>query len=432
MDFMGKRKYFIGASLILLLASVVGFFKPGPNYGTDFTGGTELEVLVGDGVEAGTIRSTVEKLGFDGPEVVSVQNRAGRNQYIIRVKEVSSLSDEQKAQIGDALCLTGEDGSPPKRDDCPEALHTKEVKFSPGGDKVSARYVNEVCGPPRAAVPAKDGEPAKPAVPCPPRADIAERLTGKVAGVELRQEDNNPFVENPRDSRVEFKLKSKADQIMDGLKAELGEDKVPGTPLRAEWVGPKAGKQLRDAAIISLSIAMIFIMVYIAFRFDMRFAPGAIIALLHDVSIGAGAIIVTQREFTLSTVAALLTIIGYSVNDTVAIYDRVRENLGSHRKMSFPDIINLSITQMFGRTLRTASTATVAILPFLFWGTGVIRDFAFTLLVGGLIVGTYSSIYIAAPITELIDRWFFAKRAQKAKRRVTRPRKAQSEAGAAA
>src|SRR5690606_24254230 len=113
-----------------------------------------------------------------------------------------------------------------------------------------------------------------------------------------------------------------------------------------------------------------------------------------------------QREVTLSTVAALLTIVGYSINDTVVVYDRIRENLGKYRKMTFPRIINRSITEVLSRTIRTSATTAAALLPFLFFGTGVIKDFAFALLVG-ILVGTYSSIYMAAPLTEYIDRKFF-------------------------
>jgi preprotein translocase subunit SecF len=209
---------------------------------------------------------------------------------------------------------------------------------------------------------------------------------------------------------VEIHLKSKGDQLMDGLRRELGADKVPAQALRVEWIGPKAGAQLRDAAIKSIVVAIFFIMAYIAFRFDLRFAPGGILALVHDVGIALGAMVITQREITLSTVAAMLTIVGYSITDTVVVYDRIRENLQKHRNMSFPEIINLSISEMLGRTIIVSGVTALSMVMFLFWGTGVIKDFAFALLVG-IIVGTYSSIYVAAPLTEWIDRRFFGSKA---------------------
>src|SRR4030095_6391892 len=169
-----------------------------------------------------------------------------------------------------------------------------------------------------------------------------------------------------------------------------------------EWIGPKAGAQLRDAAIKSIGVAIFFIMADIAFRFDLRFAPGGIVALVHDVGIALGAMVLTRKEITLPTVAAMLTIVGYSITDTVVVYDRIRENLGRHRGKSFSNVINLSISEMFGRTIISSGVTSLSMVMFLVWGTGVIKDFAFCLLVG-IIVGTYSSIYVAAPLTEWID-----------------------------
>lgn len=415
-DFMGLRTYFIGGSMLLVLASFVALFYPGPRWGTDFSGGTEVEAVFGEGIDAGAVREAVQKSDFESPDVVGVDSAQGRNQFIIRVKEVTTLTDEQKASIERALCLVPEEGGAPPGD-CPEALRTSEVKFSPGGDKITARYEKEACGP-------AEGE-----VLCPPRADIRSQLTGKVEGIELRKGTQNPFVQNPRDNKVEFFLKSRGDQIIDGLRVQLG-DKAPEAALRVEWVGPKAGKQLRDAAIKSIAIALIFIMVYVAFRFDMRFAPGGIIALIHDAAIATGAMILTGREVTLSTVAALLTIIGFSINDTVVVYDRIRENLGRHRHMTFPAIINRSITEMLGRTFKTSATTMLSITPFMFWGTGVIKDFAFCMLVG-CTAGIYSSIYIAAPLTEIIDKKIFRQTVKK-KRRVVRRKKEAESVGAPA
>ncbi len=127
----------------------------------------------------------------------------------------------------------------------------------------------------------------------------------------------------------------------------------------------------------SVAIAIIFIMAYIAFRFDLRFAPGGIVALVHDVGIALGAMVIARKEITLSTVAAMLTIVGYSINDTVIVYDRIRENLGKHRGMSFAKIINLSVSEMLGRTIITSGVTALSIVCFLWWGTGVIRDFSF-------------------------------------------------------
>lgn len=389
-DFMGYRWYFIGFSILMLVLSAVSFVYPGPKMGTDFKGGTEVEVAFNVAVSSADVRSAVETAGFAAPDVVSVADPAHPNRFLIRVQEVSVLTDAQKAKVRDHLCLVDESG---KVDEarCPVGARASEVKFSPGGDKISVRY-----------------EAA------PVLATIAQQLVG-VEGVQLRVGGTNPILVSERDHKVEVYFKSKGDQLMDGLRSALGADKVPDQALRVEWIGPKAGAQLRDAAIKSIAVAIVFIMAYIAFRFDMRFAPGGILALVHDVGIAMGAMIITRREITLSTVAAMLTIVGYSITDTVVVYDRIRENLGKHRGMSFSAVINLSISEMLGRTIITSGVTALSMLMFLFWGTGVLKDFAFTLLVG-IIVGTYSSIYVAAPLTEWIDRQFFGASADQRKK----------------
>lgn len=403
LDFMGTRRYFIGVSVLLCAACLISLWKPGIKLGTDFLGGTEVEVAFTQPIEAGDVREAVERAGFASPEVVKVDTGKSANQFLVRVQEVSTLTEEQKASIESALCLAPEEGEL-DRNVCPESLETTEVKFSPGGDKISARFKADVCGK------------ATPDVACPPREDIRKQLVGKVVGVELRPGANNPVVQNARDRKVEFFLKSKGDQIMDGLKASLGADKVPEAPLRVEWIGPKAGKQLRDAAVISISLSLIVIMLYVAFRFDVRFAPGGIVALMHDVLIAVGAMVATQRELTLSGVAALLTVVGFSMNDTVVIYDRIRENLGKYRHMTFPQLINRSVTETLSRTFRTSTTAIAAIVPFMFYGTQVIKDFAFAMFVG-MIAGIYSTIFIASPITDWLDRKFFGRKLSKKRRR---------------
>ncbi len=381
-DFMSKRRYFIGVSVLVLLLSVVSYFKPGLRLGTDFKGGTEVELAFSSAISAADVRAGVEEAGFDAPEVVAVADPANPNRFLIRVQEVSGLDEAQKATVRERLCLVPE-GAPVPEDRCPPAKRASEVRFSPGGDKISVRY--EVA---------------------PDLAGIKEQLA-KIEGVEVRPGAHNPTIVSERDHKVDIQLKSKGDQLLDGLRQKLGADVVPAQALRVEWIGPKAGAQLRDAAIKSVGIALIFIMAYVSFRFDLRFAPGGIVALVHDVGIAMGAMAITQREITISTVAAMLTIVGYSINDTVIVYDRIRENLTKHRAMSFAQVINLSISEMLGRTIITSGVTALSMLAFLWWGTGVIRDFAFALLVG-IGVGTYSSIYIAAPFTELIDKRFFA------------------------
>ncbi len=243
-----------------------------------------------------------------------------------------------------------------------------------------------------------------------------------VSGVSLRASATNPQILNPRDHRVEIQLLSKGDQLIERLRDKLGAEAVPASAaLRVEWVGPKAGKQLRDSARNAVVIAIVCIMLYLAFRFDLRFAPGVIVACVHDAMVVIGVFILFRKEISLTTVTAVLTVVGYSMNDTVVIYDRIRENLGRHRGKSFAQIINLSVSETLSRTILTSGATMLSTLAFFVYGTGVIKDFMLAMVIG-IVAGTYSSIYVAAPLTEWIDKRM-AKPAS-AKKRLSAPARA--------
>lgn len=376
-DFMRMRKYWIFLSIALTVASLISLYIPGPNYGTDFRGGTEIEVAFDKPVEASKIRHAVTASGhFSEPDVVQVQTPNNVSQFLIRVQEISTVDEGTKEALRKALCL-GVEGDDEAT--CPKTARATEVKFSAGGDKLSVRYDVE------------------------PDLEKVKEQVSAVPNVKLRVSDKNPQIVNKRDNRVEIQLQSKGDQLMDVLRQQLGDDVVPDHPLRVEWVGPKAGKQLRDSARNAVALSIVFIMIYLAFRFDLRFAPGVVLACVHDALVVLGAFVLTRREVTLSTIAAVLTIVGYSMNDTVVVYDRIRENLGKYRGKSFGEIINLSVSETLSRTLLTSLSTLLSVLAFFIWGTGVIKDFAFAMVVG-IVAGTYSSIYVAAPLTEWIDK----------------------------
>jgi preprotein translocase subunit SecF len=164
---------------------------------------------------------------------------------------------------------------------------------------------------------------------------------------------------------------------------------------RVEMVGPKVGKDLRMKALLSILYAIIGIVIYISWRFEFQYAIAAIIALIHDVLITMGAFSVLDKEFTLVIVAAFLTIIGYSLNDTIVVFDRIRENTRRKSKESLSNAINTSINQTLSRTLLTSGTTLLVVVALFFLGGEIIHDFSFALLVG-VVVGTYSSIFIAS------------------------------------
>lgn len=174
--------------------------------------------------------------------------------------------------------------------------------------------------------------------------------------------------------------------------------------LKNDIVGPKAGAQLRISAFKAIAWAILAIMIYLALRFDYKFAPGAIAALLHDVIIIVGAFILTQKEFSLQIVAALLAIIGYSVNDTVVIYDRVREIEAAHPELGSFQVMNRALNETMSRTIITSLTVLGVSLVMLFMGGSVIHDFFFAMTVG-VVLGVYSTIFIAVPMTVFTERF---------------------------
>ncbi len=171
---------------------------------------------------------------------------------------------------------------------------------------------------------------------------------------------------------------------------------------RVETVGPKIGKELRGDAVAAVLIAMLGIVIYISIRFQFRYAVAAIIALVHDVMITLGFFSVTDMEINLTVIAAFLFIVGYSLNDTIVVFDRIRENVKNMRREKFERIANISINETLNRTIITSTTTMLAVLSLLFFGGKVIRPFALALVVG-LIVGTYSSIFIASPVVVAWD-----------------------------
>jgi len=364
-DFMKYRGPVVTVLALAATASLVSLFYPGPNYGIDFAGGTEVQLAFKGDTPPAEVRKALVDAGYSRPDVISVEGSP--SEYIIRVSEVSSLPEERVEQIRVSVQSALGEGV------------LQEMKVSPGGDKITIRVSGEVH-----------------------EQELQEALAA--GGANVRSIN---VLAGSRDPRYEAHLVGVADELTRQLQEQFG-DRAPDEPLRVEWVGPKAGQQLRDAAIQSLLYAIAFIMLYVAFRFDLRFAPGGVIAMLHDALITLGIYVLLQKEVNLTTVAALLTIMGYSINDTIVVYDRIRENMVRVRDKSLRELINISTSQMLSRTIVTSLTTLLSVSAFFFLGTGVIRDIAFALGVG-ILIGTVSSIFIAAPITELMDRRLFSR-----------------------
>ncbi len=281
-DFAGKMKKAIFISIALIIIAIGSLiYHKGPNWGVEFTGGTEIHIKLAKEVSIEDVKKTLEATGFP-PDVVQQLGLTSDHEYLIRFS--------------------------------PELVKFDQIQgFQTELEKIIA--TNEL-----------------------------------------------------------FK---------------------GGSIQRVDYIGPSVGKELIEKAIIAILLGCVGILIYVMIRFEFGFAMGAVVALLHDTVITLGAISLMDKEFTLALVAALLTVIGYSVNDTIIIFDRIRENLKKSGKLSFREVVNEGINQTLSRTILTSITVFLVLIPLFLFGGSVIHDFAFTLIVGA-IVGTYSSVFIAS------------------------------------
>jgi len=234
----------------------------------------------------------------------------------------------------------------------------------------------------------------------PDMADLRDRLNGLGLGAvsltHIGENDRDVMirVQQPRETTEE-----QENAALALIQGELGD----GVDYRrVELVGPKVGAELIEAGIWAVSLSILAIVVYIWFRFEWQFAIGALVALLHDVLITLGMFSLLRLEFDLTTVAALLTLAGYSINDTVVVYDRVREKLRRYKKMELVELLNLALNKTLSRTILTSLTTLAAVLSLFFLGGDVLRNFS-AAMAFGVIIGTYSTIYVAVPILVYFD-----------------------------
>jgi preprotein translocase subunit SecF len=225
-------------------------------------------------------------------------------------------------------------------------------------------------------------------------ADIKDALKGLQPGdltVQQIGDEANEFLIRVPETTVG--LEGLAQRITAALEQSYGSGKVEMR--RVEMVGPQVGKDLREKGLLALMYALIGTLIYISWRFEFRFAVGAILALTHDVVVTLGAFSLFNKEIDLPIIAAFLAIIGYSLNDTIIIFDRIRENIGKHGKEGFAAVVNRSVNETLARTILTSGTTLLVVVALFIFGGGVIHNFAFALLIG-IIAGTYSTIFIAS------------------------------------
>jgi preprotein translocase subunit SecF len=392
-------------SVGVVIACLVLAFWPGPNYGIDFKGGTEIQFRLSKPVDIARMREAIGKAGFKKSDLVRLGMAGDR--YRVRLEAVSTLSEQESEKVRAAFGKAFEE----------QVL--EEFKLSPGGDKIMVTFEKAVDAEAIEKTAVKAGLKLREL----DREQVLFEVAGGASGdgeegeeKELSAEEKERCLEpvcrfgRAEDNTYEIFLQGVADSFLSTLSASLG-----GVSLQVEsieWVGPAVGRQLRDAGIKSILYALGLILIYVAFRFDLRFAPGAVVCLFHDVLVTIGAFVIMRREVSLPTIAALLTIIGYSLNDTIVVFDRIRENLAKIRERDLKLVVNKSINETLSRTVMTSLTTFLAILPILVLARGTIQNFAIALTIG-ILVGTYSSVYIAAPIAVWVDQKFFVARRQK-------------------
>jgi preprotein translocase subunit SecF len=356
-DFIGKRRIAILISSVINIAIVIGIGIFGFNFGVDFAGGTLVEVKFTAPTTAEQVRSGVAAGKLNDCQVQGI-GAADENSFILRLGGVTQLTEESEAAAEAAIRASADVISLTKD------LENGLIKF-----RVRTRV-----------------DPAA----------IKAAVIASGTGVK------DVLDHGPAEGGFDYQVVSAgmADKVSASLKAGM-----PGAGFevrRIDYVGPQVGKQLRNRGVMALLYAMVAILFYVAFRFDLKFGPGALVAMLHDVIMTAGYFLVTRREFNLTSIAVLLTVLGYSINDTIVIYDRIREEMVKYKGKQITEIINIAVNDTLSRTLLTSGVTALSLVGLLIFGVGEIFDFAAAMLVG-IIVGTYSSVYIASPLVIWLD-----------------------------
>ncbi|HSS76228.1 MAG TPA: protein translocase subunit SecF [Thermoanaerobaculia bacterium] len=370
-DFMKYRRFWIIVSFVLVFVGFYSIFGPHKlNLGIDFAGGTSLTLGFRDTPHVDRIRKVLESEGMGGAAITSF-GKAEAKQVLIKTAAAKGSEEGSRQKIVDALSRSFNEGQ--------KGLDLNEV----GGDTLTLFLVqadpDHIAGQGPEAVRAHYG-PVTDAI-------LKER---RVNGI---------FTSMDRIIHAPGVSPAVAKALQQGT--YLGRFAV----LATENVGPQVGSELRRQGFWAVILSLVAMLIYIGFRFEMRFGIGAIMASVHDVMVTLGLFTLLGYEFNLTTIAAFLTLIGYSTNDTVVIFDRVRENMRKSRRKPLIEVMNESINETLSRTIMTGGLTFLTVLAVFLLGGDVLKGFAFVLVVG-IIVGTYSSIYVASPFALLWESLF--------------------------
>ena len=365
-DFLGRRKIFFGVSLVLILAGVASLMvKGGPKLGIDFKGGTLAYVKFKNAPDIDAIRSALTSKGL---EVATLQPfDEGEDDHELKIDLNLTLDVDEAATSGKERLIETLRGLYPG--------DASKLDFNNAGVET---LTDRLRGNAQVA-----------------SSPLSSDEVRKAAEALIAARDEPPLSGLVKDFSQVSSVEGVTPDIMSGLQAEtyLGEFAIRGV----EVVGPKVGQDLQWEAIKATMFALGGMLVYIAFRFEWVYGVAAVLAVFHDVLVTIGFFSLFDREIELTVIAALLTLVGYSMNDTIVIFDRVRENRKLTRRMGLEELLNRSVNQTLSRTVLTSGLTFIAVLCLFMFGGEVLRGFSFALVVG-IIVGSYSSIFVASPL----------------------------------
>jgi len=386
-DWLGKKWWFLGFSLLLLVLGGTGYIKNGGlTYGIDFTGGTIMLLKFNQTPDLDRIREALSP-ETQSPPLIQRYDNPSKNTVQVRIQ--SMVGDDEDLEAGRERMLAilrGEFDS--------EHVDTTLKDFNNAGLSGISDYLLEA--DPNGLV--AKGENVL---------DIEKHYRDVAQALkDYRDKDREGLVLNLGDLK---EASGVSEAVIGSL--ELSFYTGPFTVKGHESVGAIVGTDLRNRAGWAVGFSFLGMLVYVGFRFKFVYGIAAVIALIHDLAITLGLFALAEKEISLTVIAALLTLVGYSMNDSIVVFDRVRENLKVARKESFPNLLNLSINQTFSRTIMTSGMTFLSVLALLVFGGEVLNGFSFALTIG-IIIGTYSSIGIGTPIVA----FWYQSREQKMKR----------------
>jgi preprotein translocase subunit SecF len=349
-DFLGKTRYFVAISVLAIASGAVYMHQNGIRYGVEFSGGTQIIIQFESQPDIGRVRALVEQAA-PGAAAIQGYDKPAKNQVLVRV------SGTNVAEYGQ-----------------PVLQSLRESYSENQAQTVSSEETQVVLG-----------------FQSQPEIDRVRAAVAKVAPALVVEARTGPSKNNEVEIRTD-----PGKRVMEALKQDYAQNAA--RIIGSEMVGPVVGAELRRKAVQLTALGLLFQLIYIGVRFKGAvWGTAATIAVLHDVLVTLAFLAFFRYEITLNVIAALLTLVGYSVNDTIVIFDRARENLRQRRKESLTQLLNLSVNQTLTRTLISNGTTFLSVLGLYLFGGEALAGFGFTMVVG-IVVGTYSTIYIASPI----------------------------------